>query len=83
MSSDSEDDLPPELKYSTEEVMRAKETNPGMFVSAWQADEEDISYWSKKDLKSSDLSQLLISFIFQKIPKNYLFFLVKGAMWRL
>lgn len=52
MSSDSDEDFPPELRYTTEEVMRAKETNPGMFVSAWQADEEDITYWSKKDLRS-------------------------------
>lgn len=52
MSSDSEDDLPEDLRHTTEEVMRAKETNPGMFVSAWQADEEDIAYWTKKDLKS-------------------------------
>lgn len=52
MSSDSEDDLLEDFTHTTEEVMRAKETNPGMFVSAWQADEEDISYWTKKDLKS-------------------------------
>lgn len=52
MSSDSEDDFPEDWRQTTEEVMRAKETNPGVFVSAWQADEEDISYWSKSDLKS-------------------------------
>ncbi|KAH9277701.1 Ankyrin repeat domain-containing protein 49 [Echinococcus granulosus] len=61
MSSDSDEDLPPELRYTTEEVMRAKETNPGMFVSAWQADEEDITYWSKKDLRKDPKKLFILS----------------------
>ncbi|VDD80640.1 unnamed protein product [Mesocestoides corti] len=61
MSSDSDSDLPPELRYSTEEVMRAKERNPGMFVSAWQADEEDIDYWSKKELKKDSKKQFILA----------------------
>ncbi|KAM3184319.1 hypothetical protein ACTXT7_008600 [Hymenolepis weldensis] len=61
MSSDSEDDLLGDFTNTTEEVMRAKETNPGMFVSAWQADEEDISYWSKKDLKKDPKKLFILS----------------------
>ncbi|VDM31646.1 unnamed protein product [Hydatigera taeniaeformis] len=59
--SESDEDLPPELRYTTEEVMRAKETNPGMFVSAWQADEEDITYWSKKDLRKDPKKLFILS----------------------
>ncbi|VUZ40183.1 unnamed protein product [Hymenolepis diminuta] len=61
MSSDSEDDLLENFTHTTEEVMRAKETNPGMFVSAWQADEEDISYWTKKDLKKDPKKLFILS----------------------
>nr|CDS31712.1 ankyrin repeat domain containing protein 49 [Hymenolepis microstoma] len=61
MSSDSENDLHEDLLRTTEEVMRAKETNPGMFVSAWQADEEDISYWTKKELKKDPKKLFILS----------------------
>ncbi|KAM7532966.1 hypothetical protein Aperf_G00000123536 [Anoplocephala perfoliata] len=60
-ASDDEDDFPEDLKQTTEEVMRAKETNPGMFVSAWQADEADISYWSKKDIKEDPKKLFILS----------------------
>ncbi|VDN98898.1 unnamed protein product [Rodentolepis nana] len=61
MSSDSENDVHEDLLRTTEEVMRAKETNPGMFVSAWQADEEDISYWTKKELKKDPKKLFILS----------------------
>uniref|UniRef100_A0A0X3PCM2 Ankyrin repeat domain-containing protein 49 n=1 Tax=Schistocephalus solidus TaxID=70667 RepID=A0A0X3PCM2_SCHSO len=62
MSSESEDeDLPPDLRHNPEEIMRAKERNPGMFVSAWQADEEDIDQWTKKQLRRDRRKQLVVA----------------------
>ncbi|VDN09868.1 unnamed protein product [Dibothriocephalus latus] len=63
MSSESEDeeDLPPELRHNPEEIMRAKERNPGMFVSAWQADEEDIDKWTKKQLRRDPKKQFVVA----------------------
>ncbi|VDO02365.1 unnamed protein product, partial [Rodentolepis nana] len=76
MSSDSENDVHEDLLRTTEEVMRAKETNPGMFVSAWQADEEDISYWTKKELKKigpnwADEAKRLKDFLLAKDEDGY------------
>lgn len=31
--------------------MAAKRDNPGMFVSAWEADENDIDSWSKAQIR--------------------------------
>lgn len=33
--------------------MSAKRNNPGMFVSAWEADEQDIDSWTNLQIKSN------------------------------
>lgn len=34
--------------------MAAKRNNPGMFVSAWQADENDINLWTNDQIKGME-----------------------------
>ncbi|THD20214.1 putative fetal globin-inducing factor [Fasciola hepatica] len=62
MSSQSEaDDEPTELPYDIDEVMAAKRDNPGMFVSAWEADENDIDSWSKSQIKADPLKRFIVA----------------------
>ncbi|CAI2731490.1 unnamed protein product [Schistosoma spindalis] len=58
MSSQSEDD---ELPFDIDEVMAAKRNNPGMFVSAWQADENDISLWTNDQIKGDPKKQFIVA----------------------
>lgn len=61
MSSESEDDHPGELPFDLDEVMAAKRNNPGMFVSAWQADENDINAWSAAEIRADPAKKLIVS----------------------
>ncbi|KAA0188937.1 Ankyrin repeat protein [Fasciolopsis buskii] len=62
MSSQSEaEDEPSDLPYDIDEVMAAKRDNPGMFVSAWEADENDIDSWSKAQIRADPLKRFIVA----------------------
>ncbi|XP_018652671.1 putative fetal globin-inducing factor [Schistosoma mansoni] len=61
MSSQSEDDSHDELPFDIDEVMAAKRNNPGMFVSAWQADENDINLWTNDQIKDDPKKQFIVA----------------------
>ncbi|VDP81155.1 unnamed protein product [Echinostoma caproni] len=41
--------------------MAAKRDNPGMFVSAWEADENDIDSWSKAQIKADPAKRFIVA----------------------
>ncbi|CAH8642357.1 unnamed protein product [Dicrocoelium dendriticum] len=60
MSSQSEEE-PDGLPFDIDEVMKAKRDNPGMFVSAWQEDENDLETWSKAQLKADPIKRFIVA----------------------
>ncbi|KAK4468138.1 hypothetical protein MN116_008304 [Schistosoma mekongi] len=61
MSSESGDNSPDDLPFDIDEVMAAKRDNPGMFVSAWQADENDINQWTEDQIKRDPNKQFIVA----------------------
>ncbi|CAH8599888.1 unnamed protein product [Heterobilharzia americana] len=59
--SDNEDGSPDALPFDIDEVMAAKRNNPGMFVSAWEADENDIDQWTEEQIKSDLNKQFIVA----------------------
>ncbi|CAH8556894.1 unnamed protein product [Schistosoma turkestanicum] len=59
--SQSDDDSHDELPFDIDEVMAAKRNNPGMFVSAWQADENDINQWTDDQIKGDPKKKFIVA----------------------
>ncbi|KAL3316834.1 hypothetical protein Ciccas_004513 [Cichlidogyrus casuarinus] len=68
-----EEDQFSELIDMAEKVQRAKLNDPGMFVSAWEKDEEDIDEWSKEEVAGNSLC-ILCEFLADPIKQ----FIVAG-----
>ncbi|KAA3671845.1 uncharacterized protein DEA37_0012723, partial [Paragonimus westermani] len=60
MSSQSEEEADG-LPFDIDEVMSAKRNNPGLFVSAWEADENDVELWSKAQIRADPIKRFIVS----------------------
>ncbi|GAA53444.1 hypothetical protein CSKR_111075 [Clonorchis sinensis] len=60
MSSHSDEEADG-LPFDMDEIMTAKRNNPGMFVSAWEADENDIEQWSKAQIRADPIKQFIVA----------------------
>ncbi|VEL39738.1 unnamed protein product [Protopolystoma xenopodis] len=56
-----EEEAVKQFQLSADQVMRAKEANPGLFVSAWEKDENDISSWSNSQIRKDARKQLIVA----------------------
>ncbi|KAF6771609.1 hypothetical protein AHF37_09673 [Paragonimus kellicotti] len=62
MSSQSEEEEEADgLPFDIDEVMSAKRNNPGLFVSAWEADENDLELWSKAQIRADPIKRFIVS----------------------
>ncbi|CAH8860780.1 unnamed protein product [Trichobilharzia szidati] len=66
--SEDEEDSQDALPFDVDEVMAAKRDNPGMFVSAWQADENDIDQWTEAQIKADPTKQFIVAAEKNDIP---------------